>query len=66
MHTVEFFEKVGNLDSAVGSTPQSLTLRWDAHCAVRQIRKCPFYVCSYLLHLSTPFFRKTSEVKKIS
>ena len=32
---------------------------------VRLIRKCPFFLFSYLLHLSTSFFRKTSEVKKI-
>ena len=54
MHTVE-------LDSAVGCTPRSLTPRCAAHrgarlrgrmhsfahCRVRLIRKCPFFVFSY-------------------
>ena len=58
MHTTE-------LDSAVRSTPRSLTPWWDAHREVRLIRKCLFFVFSYLLHLLTLFFRKTFEVKKI-
>ena len=57
-HTVE-------LVSAMGCTPRSSTLQWDAHRGVKLIRKCPFFVFSYLLRFSTSFFRKTSEVKKI-
>ena len=60
------FEKVGTLDSAVCCTLRSSTPRWDAHRRVRLIGKCPFFVNSYLLRLSTPFFQKTSELKKIS
>ena len=59
MHTAE-------LDSEVGCTPRSSTPWWDAHHGVRLIQICPFFVFSYLLHLSTPFFWKTHEVKKIS
>ena len=77
MHTVEFFEEVDTLDSAVWCTPRSLTLRsdahrrawlsgwWDAHHGVRLIRKCLFFVFSYLLRLSTLFYRNMSQVKKI-
>ena len=64
-HTAEFFENFGAVDSTVCCTPRSSTPRWDAHRGVRLIRICPFFVFSYLQRLSTPFFRKTSEVKKI-
>ena len=71
MHTGEFFEEVGTLDSTVWCTlrraslrgmmhtAQSLTPR-NAHRRVSLIRKCPFFVFSYLLRLSTLFYQKTS------
>ena len=94
---------IAELDSAVGSTPLSLTPQWDAHRGAFEIfwsidsavwitprsqapqhtaeldslvgstlwsqttvvQKMPVFVFSYLLLLLTPFFRKSSEVKKI-
>ena len=58
MHTAE-------LGSTVGCTQRSLTLWWDGHSGLRLIQKCKFFMFLYVLRLSTPFFRKTSEVKKI-
>ena len=52
MHTAEFFEKVGTLDSAVWCTP------WSSKMSVFSC----FRTC-YVFRLS--FLRKTSEVKKI-
>ena len=51
MHTAE-------LDSTVGCTPGSLTSQWDAHRGVRLVRICLFFVFSYMLQFSTPFFEK--------
>ena len=75
MHTVEpdsavwctakIFEKFGAVYSAVWCTPRSLTLRWVAHRGVRLIQKCQFFVFLYLLRLSTLFYWKTSQVKKL-
>ena len=59
MHTAE-------LDSAERCTRRSLTPRWDAHRRVRLIRKCPFFVFSNLLRLSTLFYRKNAELFKSS
>ena len=91
MHTTEFFEKFGAVDSAVWCTLQSLTPQWEAHrrapesdsmvgctpqswttqmhttessfaCQVHQISCFFVFLCS--LHLSTTFYKKTSEVKR--
>ena len=54
------------LDSSVWSTPRSLTLRYDPlRGAWLQGGITPFSVISHLLHLSTTFYWKTLEVKKI-
>ena len=53
------------LDSAVGSTPQNLTPRWDAHREVDWFENVLF--CVFILATSfDSIFRKTSEVKKIA
>ena len=54
-----------DLDLAVGFTPLSSTPQWDAQGGVRLVQICPFFVFSYLKRLSTLFFRKKFEVKKI-
>ena len=78
MHTAEFFEKFGAVDSAVWYTPRSQAPQWDAHrgaslrggmhtteldCQVHQISVFLVFSCSLLL--LTTFYKKTSEVKKI-
>ena len=74
MHTAK-------LDSVVGSTPRSLTPRWDAHYGVfreswyprlrsmmhttESDSKMSVFVFFYLIRLSTSFFQKTYKLSFI-
>ena len=59
MHTAE-------LDLAVRCTSWCLTPHCASHRGVGLFRKCPFLMFSYLLHLSTTFYRKKFWSKKDS